>query len=86
MVISARVGLIVDACRTERWTNTVSELARMSGGEFTRPNNRFTIILQRVNSKAVLTLSPMRLRPPDGDALTTIRYTEIWLRRTRHTN
>jgi len=32
----------------------------MSGGEFTRPNNRFTIILQRVNSKAVLTLSPTR--------------------------
>ena len=60
MVISARVGLIVDTRRTECWTNTASELARMAGGEFTRPNNRFTIILRSVNSKAVLMLSPTR--------------------------
>jgi len=32
----------------------------MSGGEFTRPNSRFTIILRRVNSKVVLKLSPTR--------------------------
>jgi len=41
LVISARVGLIVDARRTERWTNTASELVRLAGGEFTRPNYWF---------------------------------------------